>query len=170
MNDQQLLPQGDLRLLESDAAQRLFQSRIPARFAYSALDGTPRVVPTWFHWTGSHLVMATFISGPHVARPSARLAVLRTNRSVAVSIDTDDFPPEALTIRGEAFITEANGVPGEYATAAKRYLGEEAAADYLAGLEHPSTMMARIVVTPTWVGYLDFDTRLPAALGGVGPR
>ncbi|MCK9921380.1 hypothetical protein MXD61_05635 [Frankia sp. AgPm24] len=34
-------------------------STIPARFAYVALDGTPRVVPTWFHWTGEELVTLT---------------------------------------------------------------------------------------------------------------
>jgi hypothetical protein len=45
-------PQGDLRLLDSDVARRLLSSTIPARLAYIATDGTPRVVATWFHWTG----------------------------------------------------------------------------------------------------------------------
>ena len=40
-------PQGDLRLLDSDVAQRLLSSAIPARVAYIATDGTPRVVATW---------------------------------------------------------------------------------------------------------------------------
>jgi hypothetical protein len=40
------LGQGDLRLLESEVAQRLLSSRIPARFAYLATDGTPRVLAT----------------------------------------------------------------------------------------------------------------------------
>jgi len=38
------LKQGDLGLLESDVARRLLASRIPARFAYIAGDGTPRVL------------------------------------------------------------------------------------------------------------------------------
>ena len=46
------LRQGDLRLLEREVARRLLASMIPARFAYVAGDGTPRVVATWFHWTG----------------------------------------------------------------------------------------------------------------------
>src|SRR5215472_8511093 len=39
-------PQGDLRLLETDVARRLLSSTIPARVAYIATDGTPRVVAT----------------------------------------------------------------------------------------------------------------------------
>ena len=41
------IPQGDLRLLTTDIAKRLLDSTIPARLGYIALDGTPRVVPTW---------------------------------------------------------------------------------------------------------------------------
>jgi hypothetical protein len=37
--------QGDLGLLNEPVAQRLLQSRIPARLAYVWADGTPRVVP-----------------------------------------------------------------------------------------------------------------------------
>ena len=49
--DPMSLRQGDLRLLESEVARRLLSSRIPARFAYIALDGTPRPLSTWFSWT-----------------------------------------------------------------------------------------------------------------------
>ena len=38
-------------------AQQLLQSAIPARLAYTWHDGTPRVVPMWFHWTGEELLM-----------------------------------------------------------------------------------------------------------------
>jgi hypothetical protein len=31
----------------------------------------------------------------------------------------------------------------------------------------PGTRMARIAVRPTWVGVIDFESRLPSALGGV---
>ena len=71
--------QGDLGLLESDIAKRLLSSRLPARFAYIASDGTPRIVATWFHWTGSELVMPTFISAPHVSHSASRLRALRGN-------------------------------------------------------------------------------------------
>ena len=161
------LPQGDLRLLRSDVARRLLSSTIPARFAYIGRDGTPRVVPTWFHWTGEELVMPTFLSAPHVRHAAARLGALRANPQVAITIDTDSFPPEVLLVRGRVSVTEVDGVPPEYALAARRYLGEEAAAAYLAQLDQPGTRMARIAVRPRWVGIVDFQRRSPSALGGV---
>jgi len=161
------LPQGDLRLLQSDVAKRLFTSTIPARVAYLATDGTPRVVPTWFHWTGEELVMPTFLSAPHVRHAAARLGALRASPEVAITIDTESFPPEVLLVRGRVSVTEVDGVPPEYALAARRYLGEEAATSYLVQLDQPGTRMARIAVRPTWVGIVDFQTRSPSALGGV---
>jgi hypothetical protein len=161
------LAQGDLRLLESEVARRLLAAPLPARLAYTALDGTPRIVPTWFHWTGTELVMPTFVSAPHVSHAAGRLRALRGNPAVAVSIDTDAFPPEVLSIRGGAAVDEVEGVAPEYALSAHRYLGEAEAVAYLASLDHPSTRMARIVVRPSWVGVVDFQTRLPSALGGV---
>jgi hypothetical protein len=67
-----------------------------------------------------------------------------------------------LLLRGRAAITEVAGVVPEYALAARRYLGEEAATAYLAQIDQPGTRMARIAVRPTWVGLLDFRTRVPA--------
>jgi hypothetical protein len=46
IDDDGALPQGDLRLLDSDIARQLLGSRVPARVGYTALDGTPRVVPS----------------------------------------------------------------------------------------------------------------------------
>lgn len=86
------LRQGDLRLLQTDLANRLLASRLPARFAYIATDGKPRIVPTWFHWTGDELVMPTFLSAPHVRHPAGRLRALRVNPDVAITIDTEGFP------------------------------------------------------------------------------
>jgi len=160
------LEQGDLRLLECDLAQRLLASTIPARYAYTALDGTPRIVGSWFTWTGEEFVMPTFISTPHVSHVTYRVRTLRGNPDVAITVDTETFPPEVLSIRGMAEITEIDGIVPEYAQAAHRYLGSEQATAYLAQIDHPSTRMARIAVRPTWVGLLDFQTRLPSALGG----
>jgi hypothetical protein len=160
------LEQGDLRLLECDLAKRLLASTIPARFAYTALDGTPRIVGSWFTWTGEELVLPTFISAPHVSHAAYRVRTLRANPDVAVTIDTETFPPEVLSIRGKSEIIEADGVVPEYAQAAHRYLGTEQATAYLAQIDQPGTRMARIGVRPTWVGLLDFQTRLPSALGG----
>ena len=163
------LPQGDLRLLETDLAQQLLHSAIPARVAFVWTDGTPRVIPTWFHWTGEEIVMATYIAGSDIGirHPAARLAALRANPRIALTIDTDTFPPQTLTIRGTAKITEVEGLAPEYAAAARRYLGEEAAGSMLASVDQPGTAQARIAVRPDWVGVLDFVTRRPSAQGGV---
>ena len=151
------LAQGDLELLESDLAKRMLSSTVPARLAYTAKDGTPRVMPIWFHWTGDELVMCTFV-------PSPKIAALRESAEVAITIDTDEFPPESLLIRGRASVTESEGAAPEYAAAARRYLGEEAAAAYIPEVNQPGTRMASIAVRPTWVGVLDFQTRFPNAL------
>jgi hypothetical protein len=165
--DPMLLRQGDRALLETDVARRLLSSRIPARFAYVATDGTPRVLATWFHWTGEVLAMPTFLAAPHVRHAATRLRALRANPDVAVTIDTESFPPEVLTIRGRVEISEFDGIPPEYASAARRYLGEDAAGEYLSGIDRPGTRMARIDLHPAWVGVHDFRSRLPSALGGI---
>jgi hypothetical protein len=161
------MEQGDRRLLETDVARRLLASSIPARYAYISAGGAPRVVPSWFHWTGEELVMPTFLAAPHVRHPAYRVRALRANPEVTVTIDTESFPPEAVVMRGRAEISEVDGIVPEYALAAHRYLGDEEATAYLAQIDHPSTRMARIAVRPAWVGVLDFQTRLPSALGGV---
>jgi Pyridoxamine 5'-phosphate oxidase len=163
------LPQGDLALLDTELAQRLLAAPIPARMAFIALDGTPRVVPSWFHWTGDELVMPTYVAGPRIGirHPAARVAALRARPDVAVTIDTETFPPQSLSLRGRVEITEVDGLAPEYAAAARRYLGEEAAAGLLAGMDQPGTVQARIALRPTWAGLLDFDTRMPSVQGGV---
>jgi hypothetical protein len=160
------IEQGDPKLLETDLAERLLASTIPARYAYTALDGTPRMVASWFAWTGQELVLPTFIAAPHVSHATYRLRALRANPDVAISVDTESFPPEVLSIRGRAEITEVDGIAPEYAEAAHRYLGSEEASEYLAQIDQPGTRMARIAVRPAWVGLLDFQTRMPSALGG----
>jgi hypothetical protein len=166
IDDDGALPQGDLRLLDSDIAQQLLASTVPARVGYTALDGTPRVVPSWFYWTGEELVMPTFVRAPHVARPAARLRALHAHPDVAISIDTESFPPHVLLVRGQAVITEVDGIAPEYALAAHRYMGDEQAVAYLGQADQPGTRMARIAVRPAWVGLIDFDTRLPEAMSG----
>jgi hypothetical protein len=163
------LRQGDLRLLETDLAQELLHAPIPARLAFVWTDGTPRVVPTWFHWTGREVVMVSYAAGPNIGvrHPAARLAALRANPQVALTIDTNEFPSKSLTIHGTAVVSDVAGIAAEYAAAARRYLGEDPAAAMLAALDQPGTVQARVAVRPSWVGLLDFVTRMPSVLGGV---
>lgn len=163
------LRQGDLRLLETDLAQQLLRSSIPARLAFGWTDGTARVIPTWFHWNGREIVMVTYVAGPNIGirHPAFRIAALRANPSVALTIDTESYPSKSLTVRGEAEISEVTGIAPEYAAAARRYLGDGAAERMLADLDQPGTVQARIAVRPAWVGLIDFASRLPSVLGGV---
>jgi hypothetical protein len=159
------VPQGSPELLDTPLAQRLLASAIPARVAYTAKDGTPRIAASWFQWTGGELVMPTFIQAPHVAAPARRLAALRARPDVAVSIDTESTPAQVLMVRGKAQVTELDGIDPDYAASARQYLGEEAAGQYLAMADQPGTRMARITVRPTWVGLLDFGgDRLPGVM------
>ena len=154
------LPQGDLRLLETGVAQRLLASPLPARLAYTGRDGAPRVVPIWFQWTGEELVMGSLPG-------AAKVPAIRAKPDVAITIDTEGFPPDVLLVRGRATVADVQGVVPEYAEAARRYLGEGPAADYLAQLDRPGARMHRIAVRPAWVAVLDFQTRFPGVLGGV---
>ena len=160
------IPQGSLELLDTPVARKLLASAIPARVAYTAKDGTPRIVPTWFRWSNGELVMPTYIQAPHIPAPGARrLGALRVRPDVAISIDTETEPPQALLMRGKAHIADVDGVDPDYADAARQYLGDDAARELLDMVDRPGTRMARITVRPTWVGLLDFaGGRLPGVI------
>lgn len=49
----------DVSLMDDPVAQRLLTSTAPARLAYTWSDGTPRVVPIWFHWDDKTIVLGT---------------------------------------------------------------------------------------------------------------
>lgn len=153
------LPQGDVRLLAGVTAQRLLCSRELARLAYVAHDGTPRIMPMMFHWSAdeAEIVFATF-AGAH------KIAALRARPDVAITIDTAGPPPEVLLLRGQARVADIDGVVPEYALAHQRYYGPEQGARNVAAVDRPGLRMARIAVSPTWVGVLDFTTRFPSVL------
>jgi len=149
--------QGDLGLLQHAAAQELLHSKIPARMAYVWTDGTPRVIPIWFHWNGREIVMGTPPKAP-------KLKALARNPKVSLTIDDNTFPNKVLLIRGSARLDPVEGIAPEYALAAERYFSEEQARAWLTQLRQMITSMVRITVTPEWVGLLDFKTRFPSAL------
>ena len=149
--------QGDLALLQHPASQELLQSKIPARLAYIATDGTPRVIPIWFHWNGKDIVMGTPPKAP-------KLKALAKNPRVSLTIDDNTFPHKVLLIRGTARLEPLDGIVPEYAMAADRYFGPEQGTVWVAGLAQMISSMVRVTVTPDWVGLLDFETRFPSAL------
>ena len=151
------IQQGDLGLLEHPVSKELLLSTIPARLAYVWPDGTPRVVPIWFHWTGRELVLATPPKAP-------KLKALAHNPKVSLTIDDNQFPHKVLLIRGTARLESVDGIVPEYAAAAERYFGREQGQAWVNQLRGMITSMVRITVTPEWVGLLDFRTRFPSAL------
>jgi len=149
--------QGDLALLQHPASQELLHSKIPARLAYVWTDGTPRVIPIWFHWNGSEFVMATPPKAP-------KLKALAKNPKVSLTIDDNTFPHKVLLVRGTARMEPVTGVVPEYAMAADRYFGREQAQAWIAQYRSLVPNQVRIVITPEWVGLLDFQKRFPSAL------
>ncbi|MGQ7295763.1 pyridoxamine 5'-phosphate oxidase family protein [Quadrisphaera sp. KR29] len=150
--------QGDLSLLGDPAVDVLLRSRVPARLAYTWHDGTPRVVPIWFHWTGEELVFGSPARAPKVR-------VLRERPDVAVTIDTDVWPYQALSLRGRVHVEVLDHVVPEYELAAVRYSDPEQGRAWADSLR--DRPMARIALTPSWVGLIDFAAgRVPSALGG----
>jgi hypothetical protein len=54
------MQQADLvQVLNDPIAQELIQSPIPARMAYTGVDGFPRVIPIGFHWDGAQFIVCT---------------------------------------------------------------------------------------------------------------
>jgi len=128
------------------------------RLAYVAKDGTPRNVPIAFTWNGSEIVMCT-------AKNAPKLPSLRENPTVALTMDTEVFPPQILLIRGRATLDVVDGIPDEYLEANGTYkMTPEQRTAWEAEVRSLYNGMVRIVVTPTWAKLIDFETTLPSAV------
>ena len=105
-------------VLAKPLSEELLTSHIPARFAYTGVDGDPRVIPIGFLWTGSDLKIYTLPK-------SAKVKALEQNPRVAITIDTETFPPHVLMIRGSATLELVDGVPDGYVEAARKVVPAE---------------------------------------------
>jgi hypothetical protein len=149
--------QGDIGLLKDPVAQRMLQSTGPARFAYNWTDGTPRVVPIWFHWNGEEIVLSSPEDAP-------KFKSLQEGDAVAVTIDNDTMPYKVLLMRGTVHLDVVEGLPPEYEAAAVRVLGEAGGQGFLAQLRPICPRWSRAFIKPTWVGVMDFESRFPNAI------
>lgn len=147
--------QGSLELLNDPVAKALLGSVNPARLAYTWMDGSPRVVPIWFHWTGEQVVVTSPTKAP-------KLRALATDPRVSLTIDDNGWPYKILLVRGRANIEMLNDLSPEYELAATRYFGPEQGPAWVSTLR--GTPTARIAITPGWVGILDFQSRFPSAM------
>src|SRR5579863_6882689 len=146
--------------LNDPVAQEMLTSTEPARFAYAWTDGTPRVVPIWFHWTGSEVVLVSPVNAP-------KFKALSTGVRVALTIDSSTWPHHVLLIRGTAKIEPAQGIVPEYAAAAERYFGPEQGKAWVDQLRRVGAQTTRIGITPTEVRIIDFETRFPSAVAAL---
>ena len=149
--------QGDLSLLNEPVAQELLHSTHAARLAYVWPDGTPRIVPIWFHWNGEHIILGSPLAAP-------KLKALTQNSKVALTIDNDTWPYKVLQIRGSITMETVEGLVSEYMASAKRYLGEEGGQGFIEQARGMFPQMARLTLKPEWVGLLDFQQRWPSAI------
>jgi PPOX class probable F420-dependent enzyme len=145
------------RMLQTDKlTQELLGSPIVARLAYTWRDGSPRVVPMWFHWTGEDILMGAPPNSP-------KMKVLAARPQVAVSIDTVEWPYKWLTFRGTASVQVTSQPFTEYQAMARRYLGDAGGEQFLTALRQTFQRWARIAIRPTEVRILDFQGRFPSA-------
>lgn len=144
-------------IMAGDVAHKLLQ-RPMARLAYIARDGTPRVIPIGYTWNGSAIVMCT-------ATNAAKVKALQVNPDVALTIDTDEFPPNVLLLRGKAELEWVDGIPDEFIQMNDpSYMTPEQREEWEAGVKSLYKAMYRIRVVPRWAKVLDFETTLPSAV------
>lgn len=143
--------------LSLPGAPELIESTSAAHLAYLAADGTPRVIPVGFFWTGDEFVISTATTAPKVK-------ALAAHPNVALAIDAGNTPGGArsLSIRGRAEVQIVEGVVPEYLAAARRTMDADGAAEFEQNVRRMYDQMARIAITPTWVRFYDFGAgRMP---------
>ena len=138
-------------------AQQLLNGPEPARMAYDGLDGDPRVIPIGFWTEGEQILMAT-------VPKAAKVAALRKNPKVALTIDQGAFPPKVLLIRGTAEVELVEGIPEGYLTAGHKVMTDDQYPQWVAGVQALYDEMVVITITPTWAKLLDFETTIPQAV------
>jgi len=144
-------------VLAKPYSQQLLNGPEPARFAYNGLDGDPRVVPIGFWMEGDQLLIAT-------VPKAAKVAALKKNPKVALTIDKAAFPPKVLLLRGTAEVELYPGIPEGYLIAGRKVMTDEQHPDWVAGVKGLYTEMTLITVTLTWAKLLDFETTIPKAV------
>jgi hypothetical protein len=144
-------------ILAKPYSQQLLSGRIPARFSYIGVDGDPRVIPIGFSWKNERLLMFT-------VPKSAKVAALKRNPRVAITIDTESFPPKALLLRGTVELTLEEGCPDDYKNGASGLVPADAFDEWAAGVDALYDEMYRIAFIPDWVKLLDFETTIPKSV------
>jgi Pyridoxamine 5'-phosphate oxidase len=143
--------QGSLEATKDPVAEALLSSANPARLAYTGMDGSPRVVPIWFRWTGDQFVLA---EGP-------KLKALTADPRVALTTDGNAWPHRVMLVRGRSSIELLDDVGPSIACGDAIFrartgpsLGKHAPREVHGPYRHHIKL----------VGIPDFKTRFPSAL------
>jgi hypothetical protein len=144
-------------VLADPVARHLLEREPLLRLAYTALDGSPRVVPIGYLMDGSRFVVFTL---PHAPKTRA----LQKDPRVAVTIDAMSWPPKVLLVRGIAELAMVEGVDDDYLAASRRVVPAEEWEEFESGVRALYDRMVRIAIRPTWARIQDFETRLPQAV------
>lgn len=143
--------------LDDPVARDLLDAHEVIRLAYTAIDGSPRVIPVGYVWRPPHFVIGS-------ASNAAKVKALRRDPRVALTIDTDGFPPKALLVRGTAELEVVAGVPEEYLETTRKRATPEQYEQWASGVTMLFREMVLIRIRPTWAKVLDFETRIPSPI------
>ena len=148
-----------IQVMNDPLAQQLLNSNIPARLAYTGLDGFPRAIPIGFLWNGTTFAMGTATNSPKVK-------ALQAHPHVALTIDTNTFPPQVLLVRGTARVEIVEGIALGFLEACLKYVGADQWEAFEAQVRATYKQQARITIVSEWAKILDFETRVPRAFEG----
>ena len=107
-------------------ATELLSRTVIGQLGYLGLDGYPRVLPVWFEWRGGEVLIGSK-AGLYKGRALAR------DGRASFTVSTEKRPYQIAVAVGDATVErfpEAERIPFVSALA-RRYLGDEAAKDYL---------------------------------------
>lgn len=150
-------------ILADPVAERLMASNIPARLAYTALDGSPRVVPVGFHFRDGVFVVGT-------STVAGKVKAIAANPKVALTIDTESAQPDVLLVRGTATTELVDGVPEDYLAACRKRVPAEEWETFEGQVRMLYDEMVLITITPEWVKVMDFETRIPKSVEDIVRR
>jgi hypothetical protein len=95
---------------------------------------------------------------------SAKVGARRANPRVALTIDTDTYPPRVQLIRGAATVEIVDGVPPESIRASAKLVPAADLPGWVAGVRVLYQQIARITIEPDWAKLLDFEATVPRAV------
>jgi nitroimidazol reductase NimA-like FMN-containing flavoprotein (pyridoxamine 5'-phosphate oxidase superfamily) len=144
-----------VELMNTDpVVQTLLSAPIPMRLAYVGLDGHPRSIPVSYIWNGKAFVFGS-------ATTAYKVKAITAHPEVAFTVDTTDFTPLIMMVRGAASIEIHQRIPQEYIDAARKIVGDDRMEEWERNVRQNMSEMALITILPTHAIVCDFDTRFP---------